>query len=155
MDQEPKLTGAPNGAREPQIIIVREKADGADYKLIAIVALLLASPVILFFGLPFMAVAFVTMESWLPFFLVGLLAVSLVPVLRERLNNQVLVKDLEGRINKLEAELSEARHALILMDEANEFHSKLQLESKKQPEQGAQSLAPSESTDAGGTDLQS
>ncbi|MBI5175727.1 MAG: hypothetical protein HY986_22765 [Candidatus Melainabacteria bacterium] len=75
MDQEPKLTGAPKETRDPQIIIVREKADGADYKLIAIVALLLASPVILFFGLPFMAVAFVTMESWLPFFLVGLLAV--------------------------------------------------------------------------------
>jgi len=155
MDQEPKLTGVPKETRDPQIIIVREKADGADYKLIAIVALLLASPVILFFGLPFMAVAFVTMVSWLPFFLVGLLAGSLVPVLRERLNNQVLVKDLEGRIKKLEAELSEARHALILMDEANEFHSKLQLEAKKQPEQNAQSSAPSESTDAGRTDLHS
>ncbi len=113
-------------------IIIKEKSEGGALKLAAIVALVVTSPFWMVMGIVVIGcITGILTEggSW-PYIL--LLALSMVPVVRDRLSGKHDAKRLQERITQLELEASATRLELAQLQETIAFDTTLKLHSEQQ-----------------------
>jgi len=108
-------------------IIIKEKSEGGALKLAAIVAFVVTSPFWLVFGVVVIGciTGVLTQGGAWPF--IALLALSLVPVVRDRLSGKNDAKKLQERITQLEMEASATRLELAQLHESIAFDQTLKL----------------------------
>jgi hypothetical protein len=113
-------------------IIIKEKSEGGALKLAAIVALVVTSPFWMVMGIVVIGcITGILTEggSW-PYIL--LLALSMVPVVRDRLSGKHDAKRLQERITQLELEASSTRLELAQLHETIAFDTTLKLHAEQQ-----------------------
>lgn len=112
-------------------IIIKEKSEGGALKLAAIVALVLTSPFWLILGVVVAGciTGVLTQGGGWPF--VVLFALSMVPVVRQRLSGKDEVKKLQDRITQLEMEATAARVELAQLHETMAFDQTLKLHAEQ------------------------
>jgi hypothetical protein len=102
-------------------------------KVLLTIGLVVASPFI-FFLLFFVvacltaiaAMLFGTMHEFAPWLFVTLLAIGFVPSIKDRVTGRYNSKELQKRVETLEAELSEARKHIHELEEGIDFHRQLE-----------------------------
>lgn len=112
-------------------VIIREKSEGGALKLAAIVAFVATSPFWFILGIVVIATfaSIFSNGAW-PF--IALLALSMVPVIRDRLSGKYDSKKLQERIAALEMEAAESRLALLQLQESIDFDTTLRLHAEAQ-----------------------
>jgi hypothetical protein len=113
-------------------IIIKEKSEGGALKLAAIVAIVVTSPFWLILGVVVAGclTGVLTQSGGWPFML--LLALSMIPVVRERLSGKSEMKRLHDRITHLEMEATAARLELAQLHETIAFDQTLKLHADEQ-----------------------
>lgn len=112
-------------------IIIKEKSEGGALKLAAILAFVVTSPFWMVFGVVVVGciTGIMTEGGAWPFIL--LLALSMVPVVRDRLSGKYDSKKLQERITQLEMESSAARLELAQLHESIAFDQTLKLHAEQ------------------------
>ncbi len=112
-------------------IIIKEKSEGGALKLAAIVALVLTSPFWLVFGVVVAGciTGVLTQGGAWPFIL--LFALSMVPIVRDRLSGKNDAKKLQDRITQLEMEATATRLELANLHESIAFDQTLKLHAEQ------------------------
>ncbi|MDZ4835367.1 MAG: hypothetical protein SGJ27_16440 [Candidatus Melainabacteria bacterium] len=112
-------------------IIIKEKSEGGALKLAAIVALVVTSPFWLILGVVVAGciTGVLTQGGAWPFII--LFALSMVPIVRDRLSGKNDAKLLQERIRHLELEASAARLELAQLHETIAFDTTLKLHAEQ------------------------
>lgn len=112
-------------------IIIKEKSEGGALKLAAIVALVVTSPFWLIFGVVVAGciTGVLTQSGGWPF--IALFALSMIPVVRDRMSGKDEVKKLQERISQLEMEATAARVELAQLHETIAFDQTLKLHAEQ------------------------
>jgi hypothetical protein len=124
-------------------VIIREKTEGGALKLAAIVAFVATSPFWFILGVVLIGcfTGIVSNGGAWPF--IALLAISLIPVVRDRLSGKNENKKLQARIAQLEMEAADARLALLHLQESIDFDTTLRLHAEKNLVNSGNSSQPS------------
>ena len=124
-------------------VIIREKTEGGALKLAAIVAFVATSPFWFILGVVLIGcfTGIVSNGGAWPF--IALLAISLIPVVRDRLSGKNENKKLQARIAQLEMEAADARLALLHLQESIDFDTTLRLHAEKNLVNSGNSSPPS------------
>ncbi len=123
-------------------VIIREKSDGAAVKVAALVALVATSPfwfIIVITLVVALTSSFLHAGVW-PF--IFLLALSLIPAVRDRISGKHDGKRLEKRIEELEMDNADLRLQYLALQESIEFDTTLKLHAERSTtEQSDKNLA--------------
>jgi len=121
-----------NEIRGRQTVIVADKSDGTLVKLAKIGALVVTSPLIFCalivlvpLAIVFFAVGAALAFEVLPWLIIGVLAVSLIPVIRKKLSGENEAKLLQQRLAQMELDLLAEREKADHLDESVKFYKKL------------------------------
>lgn len=120
-------------------VIIKEKSDGGALKLAAIVALVATSPFWFVLGIVLIGCITGIVCDGGAWPLLTLLALSLIPVVRDRLSGKYDSKRLQQRIDQLELEASQTRLELAQLEEAMHFDSTLKLHATEKTSAGTAS----------------
>ncbi len=122
-------------------IIIKEKSEGGALKLAAIVALVVTSPFWMILGVVVAGcvTGVLTQGGGWPF--VVLFALSMVPVIRQRLSGKDEINKLHERIAQLELEATAARVELAQLHETIAFDQTLKLHSEQAKPAAGQAAA--------------
>ncbi|MBX3074121.1 hypothetical protein KF913_09345 [Candidatus Obscuribacterales bacterium] len=108
-------------------IVIKEKSEGGALKMAAIVAFVATSPFWFILGVVLIGcfTGIVSDGGAWPFIL--LLAISFIPIVRDRLTGKQENKKLQERIHQLEHEAAETRLQLLHLQESIDFDAKLRV----------------------------
>jgi hypothetical protein len=111
---------------------------GALERVLLTIGLVAASPFIVVITLfafacvvAISAMFFGTMHTYAPWLLLAVMAICLVPAIRDRMTGKYETDRLQKRIEILEAELAEAKKEILEFEEGIDFHRKLEETNRK------------------------
>jgi len=112
-------------------VIIREKSEGGALKLAAIVAFVATSPFWFLLGVVLIGCITGIVSDGGHWIFLGLLALSMTPMIRDRISGKYDSKKLQQKIDQLELEASETRLALLHLQESIDFDANLKSHSQK------------------------